>query len=104
MNNTAETKITPIPFVEALYLTVTGAIIPELAVPQAENLFADGKPCDKLYEQVQAACHRICRRLSIQAEDDPDLTEILNLTDRICQQVGYEMYRCGATLSSPQDP
>ena len=27
MNNTAETKITPIPFVEALYLTVTGATL-----------------------------------------------------------------------------
>ena len=31
---------------------------------------------------------------------ETNMTEVLNLMDHICQQVGYEMYRCGAHFSA----
>lgn len=84
---------------ENVYLTVTGLIEENSAVPGVNDLFAPGAKCDSLYEQVRAVYDRLCCRLSVGAEDR-DLDELLSLTDKICQLVAYEMFRCGTQVSS----
>lgn len=86
---------------ENVYLTVTGLIEDSLSIPGANNLYAPGAECDSLYEQVRAVYDRLCCRLGVGTEDR-DLDELLSLTDKICQLVGYEMFRCGAHFT-PQD-
>lgn len=84
---------------ENVYLTVTGLIEEASAVPGVNDLFAPGAKCDPLYEQVRAVYDRLCCRLAVGTEDR-DLDELLSLTDKICQLVAYEMFRCGTQFSS----
>lgn len=76
---------------DILYETITGQVLEEFAVAEAENLYQDGKPCDVLYEQVQAACSRVCGELGV--EEHKDLTLILDSMDKICKEVSREVFR-----------
>ena len=96
-------------FVERVYLSAIGMIRNNCAIPGVNNLFAPGEKCDQLYAQVRDAYERVCKRLGgcdgeshDEIAEDSDLNDILNLMDRICQEVAFEMFRCGA-LFSPQD-
>ena len=61
--------------------------IPELPV---ENLFAQGAPCDELYEEIYAANLRLCRRLGV--EEDGDIQVILDRCDQINRLVAERMF------------
>ena len=76
---------------EILYETVTGQISDNFAVLGAENVFADGKPCDILYAQVQEACTRICQELGM--EESADLVFIVDSMDKISKAVAQEVFR-----------
>lgn len=96
-------------FVEHVYLTAIGMIHEDRAVPGVNDLFAPGKKCDQLYAQVRNAYERVCKRLGgcdgenhDELPQDSDLNDILNLMDSICQEVAFEMFRCGAHFT-PQD-
>lgn len=81
----------------AVYETVLGQALPEAAVPGVKNLFEAGMACDQLYEEVTAACARICKRLGA-ANEDKDLEIVLDSMNRICSLVSQEMFRCGTLL------
>lgn len=81
-------------YLQLLYDTVLGQVQESYAIPEAENLFESGKPCDLHYREAISAYERICQRLSVPAEDS-DLEQILHSMDAICRLVAFEMYRLG---------
>lgn len=58
-----------------------------------ENLFAEGAPCDRLYEQIYDAKLRICQRLG--ADEDNDIELILDSFDQITRLVAEKMFHYG---------
>lgn len=58
-----------------------------------DDLFADGGVCDRLYERISAAQHRLLDRLGVQ--ECRDMDEILNLEDEICMHVATRMFDYG---------
>lgn len=64
-------------FIEDIYDTMIGELIPELCIPGIYNEFEEGAPCERLYEKVYEAKCRICDRMGISGED-PDVETIIN--------------------------
>lgn len=88
-------------FIEQVYLTLTGDLPEELGVPGVEDLFADGKPCDRHYTQMWEAYMRLIDRLGGRDYDD-DGEIMINSLLAICEKVGYAMYRCGAMFGNQE--
>lgn len=86
-------------FIESVYLTLIGELTLGQSVPGVENLFADGSECDGLYEEMWKAYQNLLDRLGIEDADD-DAEIIINSLLRICQIVGYGMYRYGAKFGN----
>ena len=82
-------------FIERVYLTVTGDLVEEYRVPGVEDLFAPGKSCERLYNQMMDAYERLVERLGGK-EEDPDAEIMVDATLQLCEKVGYAMYRYGA--------
>lgn len=59
----------------------------------AENMFAEGAACDRLYEQLYEARLRICQRLG---EEDQDLVLMMDCFDQMIRLVAEKMFECGA--------
>ena len=57
------------------------------------SLFEDGGICDRLYERISAAQHRLLDRLGLQ--ESRDLDEILSLEDEISMHVAIRMFDYG---------
>ena len=89
-------------FIDRVYDTLQGNLTEDACVPGVENLFAAGRTCDLMYEEIHAAYNRILQRLDAENED-PDLEIILNAFLVICKETGQAMYRLGARFgqSSP---
>lgn len=60
---------------------------------EAGSLFEPGGVCDRLYEQISAAQHRLLDRLGV--SESRDMDEILNLEDKICMHVAIHMFEYG---------
>ena len=86
-------------FVEMVYLSLTGELTPDQSMPGVENLFADGSECDGLYEKMWKAYQNLLDRLGLEDADD-DAEIIINSLLRICQIVGYGMYKYGAKFGN----
>ena len=83
-------------FVDIVYDLVSGMRIPQPGDPQVENLFAEGRECEKLYEEVYAAKLRLCERLGV--EEDKDAEVMVDSLLKICEIMGKRMYRYGVEL------
>lgn len=68
-----------------IYRRITGQYV------TIENEFAEGKPCDTLYERVSSARERLCDRLGIDFED-ADVLEIITCMEKIAEICGMKMY------------
>lgn len=81
-------------YIDIVYDLVTGTRIPQIGDPEVENLFAIGRECEKLYNQVYTANLHLCEQLSVQESADAEI--IVNSMLRICALVGKRMYHYGA--------
>ena len=88
-------------FTERVYLTLLGELTEEYRVPGVEDLFEDGKTCERLYSEMLEAYGRLRQRLG-GCEEDPDIEIVINHLLAIGKQVGYAMYRYG-TLFGKQN-
>lgn len=79
-------------FVEEVYATLNGNMLPETAIPGVENLFAPGTVCEALYDEVYDAQRRLEQRLGVDPYDDDVEKIISNLQDiqwHMCQRMYY---------------
>ena len=79
-------------FIEEVYETLNGNMLPETAVPGVENLFVPGSACEVLYSQVYDAERRLEKRLGVEPYDDDVEQIISNLQDiqwLMCQRMYY---------------
>lgn len=58
-----------------------------------ENEFAQGKYCDKAYEQIYEANRRLCQRLGVQ--EDKDVETIIRNFFGITEYLSMKMYDYG---------
>ena len=79
---------------ENVYDTLTGSLWEEYGIPDVQNAYAPGTPCNRLYQQIYWANRRLCARLG-QKEDDPDVELIINSFLEINRILCLEMYRYG---------
>ncbi len=83
-------------FVDIVYDLLTGTRIRQPDDPEIENLFAIGRECEHLYNQVYNANLHLCQRLGVL--EDADVETIINALLRICETTGKRMYLYGAEL------
>ncbi len=83
-------------YVEWILESVMGELLPEYHCPQAENLFEEGKECERLYANAIEAYWRLCDRLGV--EEDPDGEIMIDSLLAIVRNVGCQMFQYGATL------
>lgn len=69
-----------------IYRHITGQLV------QIENEFAEGKPCDLLYQKVTEARERLCKRTGIDFED-ADILEIISGMEKISEICALKMYQ-----------
>ena len=86
MNNT---------FMQAVYDTLNGDMLPGQGVPGVENLFAEGSKCELLYGEVYDAERRLEERLGVEPYDDDVELIICKLTE-IQEEMCRHMYYNGA--------
>ena len=82
--------------IDIVYDLVTGSRIPQVDDPVVENLFAVGRECEQLYNEVYNANLRLCKQLNV--EEHADVEILVNSMLRICALVGKRMYRYGQEL------
>ena len=80
-------------YIDIVYDLVTGTRIPQAGDPEVENLFAVGRECEKLYNQVYTANLHLCKQLHV--EEHEDVETIINSMLHICALVGKRMFRYG---------
>lgn len=81
-------------FIEDIYHSLQGVLVPEARISWVEDLFLDGSPCDRAYSQMLQAYERVRDRLGVEDEDD-DVEIIINFLLNIQRILGFEMFRCG---------
>ena len=57
-------------FMEEVYDTLKGVLIPQVRVAGVENAFEPGGECERAYSQMLDAYERLCQRLGVEEEDD----------------------------------
>lgn len=80
-------------YIDIVYDLVTGSRIPQASDPEVENLFAVGRECEQLYNEVYSANLRLCEQLNV--EEHPDVEILVDSMLRICALIGKRMYRYG---------
>ena len=86
-------------YIEQVYDTLTGNLLPEYRVPGVPDLFAAGMPCEENYTQVLEAYGRLVKRLGEAWEDD-DVEIIINALLDNQKLLAMEMFRLGAKLQN----
>ncbi len=79
---------------EYVYDSMQGTLIDPH--PEVKNLFEDGMPCEKWYDEMLKAYLRVCNRLGIADEEDDDVEIIITCLRRIEREAAYQMFRYGA--------
>ena len=82
-------------FMQDVYDTLNGDMLPGCGVPGVENLFAPGTACEALYDEGYDAERRLEERLGIDGYDDDVELIIRKLTDIQLEMCRY-MYYYGA--------
>ena len=88
-------------WIDDIYMTLQGELIPEAAVPGVENLFEEGKPCYVHYGNMLRAYERLCQRLG-ENEDDPDVEIIISSFMAITNILAKRMFAYGALLGNKE--
>lgn len=86
-------------FIEDVYETMTGMLIPEYCVPGVSDEYEPGKPCDLLYKEVYEANCRLCERLGVPADDHDVETIVSNMFD-IQKILCMKMYEYGVKFGT----
>ena len=81
-------------FSEAVYDTMIGQMLPAFCVPGVENLFSEGRECERAYEQMLEAYGRLRRRLD-SGEEDADCEIIIDSLMTIQRKLALAMFRKG---------
>ena len=81
-------------YMNIVYDLLNGTRIRQPGDPEVENLFAIGRECAQLYDQVYDANLRLCQRLGV--EEDSDVELIIHSLLRIGEVVGKRMFHYGA--------
>lgn len=81
-------------FVDWVYDTLTGVLNEEYCLPEVENAFSSGMPCDHMYADVYENYQRICEKYAV--DYDNDVEGIINSMFQIARELGYKMYEYGA--------
>lgn len=81
-------------FIDRVYQTVIGELLPDFQINGIEDSFAPGGLCDQAYQEMRSSFDRILERLGVENEDQ-DLEIILNCMRTIQKEVAYQMYRYG---------
>ena len=87
-------------FAEIVYGLLTGAWMPDTGDPIVENMFAEGRTCDRLYSEVYDANRHLCERLGV--EEDKDVEAIINALLDISRLLGKKMFLYGMMYQSGQ--
>ena len=85
-------------FINDVYDTLQGSLIPESCIPGVNNMFLEGSPCDAAYSKMHEAYSRLLNRLNENGED-PDVEIIIDSLLSMARILGIEMYRCGAEFA-----
>ena len=87
-----------------IYLTLTGQLIPEAAVPGVPDAFAEGTACTRLLEDTYDARDRIELRLGV--TDDWDLECMIRgfegMQAILCMEMFRLGFRAGGSLAAKQ--
>ena len=83
---------------DAVYDLLTGEIEQSDEMPAVENMFADGRTCEELYNHVYEANMRICQRLDV--AEDKDVELIIDSLLRISRLLGRKMFQYGMKYQS----
>ena len=86
---------------EKIYESLRDYLRPEYRVPGVENLFADGMPCAKMYDEMMDAYERLRERLGV-AEEDDDVETIINSLCGIEIAVAMKMFDYGFLMKEAQ--
>lgn len=88
-------------FIEDVYYTLGGQLVQEACVAGVENLYAEGKNCEKWYADILDAYERLRDRLGVQEEDE-DVEIIIDSFLSICRETGYHMYLYGTQFGKKE--
>ncbi len=86
--------------VDTVYDLLIGESAPGAGNPIVENLFAEGRTCERLYGEVYDANLRLCEKLGVQ--EDEDVETIINSLLRISRLLGRKMFLYGMMYQSGQ--
>ena len=87
-------------FVDTVYNMLIGEHTPMIGDPIVENMFAEGRTCEQLYNDVYEANLRICQRLNTQ--EDADVELIINSLLRISKILSTKMFDYGVKYQAGQ--
>ena len=82
-------------FMELVYLTMQGQLLPEYAIADVEDIFVADGIGNELYTKARIAYSNVCKRLGVKDEDS-DLNEIIYYMEALADEMAYRMYRYGA--------
>lgn len=85
-------------FIDDIYDTLQGSLIPEFSIPGVKNMFLEGSPCDAAYCEMHEAYSRLLSRLH-EKDEDLDVEIIISSLLSIARILGKEMYRHGAEFA-----
>jgi len=85
-------------FIDDVYDTLQGSLVPEFCIPGVKNMFLKGSPCDTAYSEMHEAYSRLLSRLN-ENDEDLDVEIIISSLFSIARILGKEMYRCGAEFA-----
>ena len=71
-------------WIEDIYDSLQGVLVPEARVPWVKNLFLPGSPCDRAYSDMLDAYERLRDRLGV-ADEDEDV-------EHTCTKIGENRY------------
>ncbi len=82
-------------FMELVYLTMQGELIPECAIAEVEDIFVEGGIGIELYEKAKNAYAKVCHRLG-KKDEDQDLNELVRNMEELAREMALRMYQYGA--------
>ena len=90
-------------FIDDVYDTLQGSLLPEFRIPGVTDLFLENSPCDTAYSEMHEAYARLLSRLN-ENDEDSDVEIIISSLFSISRSLGREMYRCGAKFALQSNP
>lgn len=86
-------------FINDVYLTLQGELVPEAAVAGVENLFEEGNACYAHYAAMHCAYERLRARLGVD-DEDKDVEVIIHSLMAITDILAKRMFEHGAQFGN----